>query len=708
MDTELGKLGGEALNTDELLKYMPFLGEIFASGDLKRPIFDKWTENATSLRRFRAGDVVCEEGDFGSTAFYIVSGRAQVSILNPLARVGTRRSRGLFGGARARVKRMTSFLLPDKGASKDDPESKKFIPVDASVDLPRDKPIAELGPGEIFGEMTCRTFQPRSATVSCLEDCVMVEMLRVVLDLLSGTREVADEIKARSSIKAATYKGSPTFKKMMDDRYRERSLSNHLRSVPMFSLLDEPFLNYLKQQVELITFQPGKAIVTEGEPADAFYLIRSGMVKVSQALPGGEVVRTYMSRGDYFGEIGLIQADGKRVATCRSLDQTDVVRISRVLFDQILERNPEVRVQLKMVADARLRANASKQRPAGLNMEEFLDQGLFEAQNLLLIDLDKCTRCDACVNACAEAHDGITRLLRDGLRYEHYLVATACRSCHDPLCMTQCPVGSIRRKDSLEIVIEPWCIGCSKCADLCPFGNINMHPFEVEEKPAPKAAAKPATAAPAPAAAAAAKPAATPAPAVAAAKAAAPPAAAAAAAKPPATTPAPATAAAPKPATPPAAAATPAPAVPPTPAAAATPAKPAAAAPDPAKAAAPAPAAAKTPPPPAAAATPKPAAAAAAPAKPAAAPAAAAKAGAPAAAAKPAAAKKATKLKATTCDLCNELLTPSCVYACPHDAAMRVVPEKFFAGRKSAEDRRQRSWLSRIFFGGEPDNRTTH
>jgi ferredoxin len=44
----------------------------------------------------------------------------------------------------------------------------------------------------------------------------------------------------------------------------------------------------------------------------------------------------------------------------------------------------------------------------------------------------------------------------------------------DPLCMTRCPVGSIRRKDTLDIVIEDWCIGCSNCAIDCPYGNINV------------------------------------------------------------------------------------------------------------------------------------------------------------------------------------------------------------------------------------------
>ncbi len=98
-----------------------------------------------------------------------------------------------------------------------------------------------------------------------------------------------------------------------------------------------------------------------------------------------------------------------------------------------------------------------------------------QGQNLLLLDLNKCTRCDECVKACvATHHDGVTRLVRDGLRFENFLVATSCRACMDPLCMTRCPVGSIRRKDSLDIVIEDWCIGCGNCATDCPYGNINV------------------------------------------------------------------------------------------------------------------------------------------------------------------------------------------------------------------------------------------
>ena len=469
MDETVGKLAsGEPLSVDQLIEFLPALKEV-ARGQL-----DNWAKGAAVLHRYRKGETVCTEGEFGSTAYYIVSGTVDISINNPLAHLRTKPGWGFFGRS---VARMKSFLVDDGEDKRAEAHERKFIGIDANIDLPMNRPIAQLEAGELFGEMTCRTFQPRSATVVTREPCVMVEMLRVILDMLVGNRQVSDASKATSKVKAPTFKGT-SFKVEMEEKYRERSLETHLRSVPLFATVGEEFITYLKEKVELVSYNQNQVICKEGEEADAFYLIRSGMVRVSQSLPGGEMVRSYLSRGDYFGEIGLLRSI-KRVATCAALDAVDVVKIPGSEFNLMLEQFPGVRAQLEPVAEARLAATTGRMAPPGLRLDDFLNQGLFEAQNLLLIDLDNCTRCDACVQACAKAHDGVSRLLRDGLRYDHFLVATACRSCRDPLCMTQCPVGSIRRKENLEIIIEDWCIGCGKCAELCPYGNINMHPLEV-------------------------------------------------------------------------------------------------------------------------------------------------------------------------------------------------------------------------------------
>ena len=468
MQKVVEKLTGEPLSIDQLIEYLPALKEV------PRAQLDNWAKGAAVLHRYKKGEIVCEEGDFGSTAFFIVSGSVDIFIHNPLSHLRTRPAVGIFGRSMARMK---SFLTNDEVSPRAERGARQFIGIDANVDLPINRPLAQLGPGELFGEMTCRTYQPRSATVQAREPCVMIEMLRVILDMLVGSRQVSDLAKATSRVKAPTFKGT-SFKAELDKRYRERSLNNHLRSVPLFASVSEEFIEHLRQNVELISYNQGQVICKEGEESNAFYLIRFGVVRVSQGLVGGEIVRRYLSRGDCFGEIGLLKSK-KRSATCIALDAVDVVRITADEFNLMLEKFPDVRAQLEAVAEARLASDKTRAVPSGYSLDDFLDQGLFEAQNLLLIDLDNCTRCDACVRACANAHDGVSRLLRDGLRYDHYLVATACRSCRDPLCMTQCPVGSIRRKENLEILIEDWCIGCGKCAELCPYGNINMHPLEV-------------------------------------------------------------------------------------------------------------------------------------------------------------------------------------------------------------------------------------
>jgi CRP-like cAMP-binding protein/Fe-S-cluster-containing dehydrogenase component len=434
----------QQLSAEELHKLPVFAG---VSGT-----FLELNRGAIVKRRFRKGEVICREGEFGSTAFFIVEGQAQVSISTPIAHVKTQ------GGAQGFFKRLTSTLVGREQDKREGETRDRTIPIDASVDLSYGNPVAQLGPGDLFGEMTCMNFYPRSATVKAESDVVAYEMLRNVLDIMMKNK---------------------TFRAQIDQTYRRRALETHLRGVPMFADLSPDFIEHLKQSVELVRYAPGQVIAHQGDPADCFYLVRIGFVKISEDYPGGDLVLAYLSRGDYFGEIGLL-GGGVRTANCTALDHVEVVKISGDDFREMVKRFPNVRVGLESVAAERRAANAQRiEMVESVPLDQFLSQGLMEAQSLLILDLQKCTRCDACVNACADAHDGVTRLVREGLRFENYLVATSCRQCRDPLCMVGCPVGSIRRKNSLEVIIEDWCIGCGLCARNCPYGNINLHPFEV-------------------------------------------------------------------------------------------------------------------------------------------------------------------------------------------------------------------------------------
>ncbi len=434
------RLEGEALALEQLQQIPIFKG---CSEALLRKNL-----GAVVRRRFAPGETVCREGEFGSTAFYLLEGEAEVFLKTPVAHLeGKPRVRGLFGGITSFFQSMVRREEARAGG--------RSIPIDAPVDLSLDRPEALLRAGDLFGEMTCMSFYPRSATVRARGEVVALEMLRNILDVLK--------------------RGSKEFKEQLERAYKERSLAAHLKAMPLFAGLTDEFIAGLRERVSLVSYDPGKVICKQGDDADRLYLIRIGFVKVSQESPGGEVILQYLHRGDYFGEMGLLGA-GKRTATCTALDHVELVEIGQEDFTRMTREFPAIRAGLEEKARAHAASNAKRlEQLAAVSVDQFLEQGLMQAQSLLLIDLDRCTRCDECVRACAASHDGVTRLIRDGLRFDRYLVPTSCRSCHDPLCMVGCPVGSIRRTGTLEIVIEDWCIGCGLCARNCPYGNINMH-----------------------------------------------------------------------------------------------------------------------------------------------------------------------------------------------------------------------------------------
>jgi Fe-S-cluster-containing hydrogenase component 2/CRP-like cAMP-binding protein len=483
----------QGVEADLLERTPPPKQEVTAEELAQHPLFEgvahpflQFNKGAVIRRTFRKGEVICREGEFGSTAFYIEKGSVQVSIQSPLKHVKglkdphkNKVNWGPFG----LVRKFTSVLVGRDEDKREEESTTHYIHIDAPVALKYDssnqQPLATLkgaegtNLGDIFGEMTCMSFYPRSATVVAAEDTTVLEMLRNVLYILQRNKKSRD---------------------MLNEKYRKRAIDTHLRSVPIFaSLLREEdqftrFIEFLRPRVEMVRLNPGDVVFRQGDAADHFYLVRMGFIKVSQSWPGGEHVLTYIGPGGYFGEIGLmahipeiaeLTPPGVRVATCAALDHVDVVQIKGDDFRHILEQFPRVREEFVKVAREHLEDNErNRQRIEHVPLGDFLRQGLMNAQSLLVLDLERCTRCDECTKACSDSHDGVTRLIRDGLRFDKYLVATSCRSCLDPYCMVGCPVGSIRRRNSREIIIEDWCIGCGKCAENCPYGNINMHGFE--------------------------------------------------------------------------------------------------------------------------------------------------------------------------------------------------------------------------------------
>src|ERR1700676_145116 len=131
---------GEPVAVEELLG-LPFFQKVSGT-------FLELNKNAVVRRHYRAGEVICREGEYGSTAFYILEGKASVYLSSPLAHVKTE------GGASGFFSRLTSKLSKRQRNGRE-AASGQSIPIDAPVDLSIATPLNELRAADLFGEMTC-------------------------------------------------------------------------------------------------------------------------------------------------------------------------------------------------------------------------------------------------------------------------------------------------------------------------------------------------------------------------------------------------------------------------------------------------------------------------------------------------------------------------------------------------------------------------
>ena len=416
----------------------------------------KWNEGSVRRWVLQPGEskLLCREGEYGSTAF-LTQGTGQFAI--------SRRDDGKAApapGLLARLFARRSAAAPDGGR------------------------IVRTAPGDelVLGEMACLTYRRRGASVRAIAPA---DNPSISLSA-DGIREGAPAFDATRPGPVVVYEVTRNLLDMMrrtasmrayvEEVYTLRAIETCVATGIIFSALAEgergPAAQFLIRcgEIELRRLEAGQLIVSEGERASHFYIVRYGNLRVFQTIDGGERSIRTLGERDYFGELAILNR-GLRTASVAALDPAEIVLIPAGVLLELCERYPRLAEAFRGREYAPVVTGFAA---AGL-LDEYLAQGLFQGQKMLALDLTSCTRCDECTRACADSHDGDARLLREGLRFGDFLIATSCRSCHTPYCMEGCPVDAIhRRGDHLEVAIEDHCIGCGLCERNCPYGSIHM------------------------------------------------------------------------------------------------------------------------------------------------------------------------------------------------------------------------------------------
>jgi CRP-like cAMP-binding protein len=93
-------------------------------------------------------------------------------------------------------------------------------------------------------------------------------------------------------------------------------------------------------------FREGSVIFREGEKGDKLFIVLDGRVRISKFIPGvGEEALTVLDRGDFFGEMALID-DKARSADAKAHEgDATVLSIDRATLNEILSMDPHASLQ---------------------------------------------------------------------------------------------------------------------------------------------------------------------------------------------------------------------------------------------------------------------------------------------------------------------------------------------------------------------------
>jgi cGMP-dependent protein kinase 2 len=337
--------------------------------------------------------------------------------------------------------------------------------VKVEVDPKNPKITVPIPQGSIFGEVGLISGRRRGATIRAGEDCIVVEIPRT-----AALKLMAQVPEARETVNRVT-----------TERQILQIFKSGLTPADLAEVLP------LAQMMEV---KPGQPIMTEGDEGDDLFIIRSGSMVVEKSIGGKQVFLSYVPAGSYSGEMALLDG-GRRTATVKAAIRSQVVRLPGEPFRRLLDKKPELAARMRAEVTSRRKVNAfveeQKDSFGGVadmysSVASFLiDQGIGEATDVLLIDESLCVGCDNCEKACADSHEGLSRLNREaGKTYAQIHVPTSCRHCEHPYCMTDCPPNAIQRGPDGEVFISDACIGCGNCQRNCPYDVIQM------DKPPPE------------------------------------------------------------------------------------------------------------------------------------------------------------------------------------------------------------------------------
>ncbi len=129
---------------------------------------------------------------------------------------------------------------------------------------------------------------------------------------------------------------------------------DYLKQISIFSELRDEYLEKIHCISLLRKYGKGRIIFMEGEPGEAFFYVKSGLVKITKlSRDGREHILHILNEGHIFAEVTLFN---KTVypATAEVLEEAEIGMIKNEDLEKVLMENPELSLQLIKYLNKRL------------------------------------------------------------------------------------------------------------------------------------------------------------------------------------------------------------------------------------------------------------------------------------------------------------------------------------------------------------------
>jgi len=128
-----------------------------------------------------------------------------------------------------------------------------------------------------------------------------------------------------------------------------------LKKTTLFSELNDEALATVAQKASTRKLAKGEVLIKKGEAGDSLFLVHYGWMKiVTEDSKGDELIINKCGPGETIGEMALIDG-APRSATVIALEDAEVLELKQDVFEEILDKRPDVSLSIIRSYSNRLR-----------------------------------------------------------------------------------------------------------------------------------------------------------------------------------------------------------------------------------------------------------------------------------------------------------------------------------------------------------------